>query len=80
MLPHPQPRVAVVNPRLALHRLVRVVFAGLLPAPHRPEGPDRATLYRPARDLLRHCDSAQELCAPHRIGVAVAGEPAELPA
>jgi hypothetical protein len=80
MLPLPQVRVAVVTLRLALHRLVRVAVAGLLPAPHRAERPDRVTLYHPARDLPLQCDSAQELCAPRRIGVAVAAEPAELPA
>jgi hypothetical protein len=80
MLPLPQARVAVVTLRLALNRLVRVAFAGLLPAPHRAEEPDRVTMYRPARDLLLGCDSAQELCAQNPIGVAAAAVPAELPA
>ena len=78
-LPLPQARLAVVTLRLALHRLVQVVFAGL-PAPHRPVGLDRVTQHPPARDLLLGCDSAQELCAPNQIGVAGAAEPAELPA
>jgi len=80
MLPLPQARVAVATLRLALHRLVRVAFAGQLPALHRAEEPDRVMLCHPARDLLLECDSAQELCAQNPIGVAVAAEPAELPA
>jgi len=80
MLPLPQARVAVVTLRLALDRLVRVAFAGLLPAPNRAERSDRVTLYHPAGDLPLQCDSAQELCAPNQIGVAVTAEPADLSA
>jgi len=62
MLPLPQARVRDCDLRLALDRLVRVAFAGLLPAPNRAERSDRVTLYHPAGDLrcnaIRHRNSA----------------------
>jgi hypothetical protein len=63
----------------APRRLVQVAIAAPL-ASHLSEQKRPASQYRQELDLLQHCDSAQELCARHLIGVAGAAEPPELPA